>query len=55
MIECGQDVWFDIWLFAPLGKLEKDVEDANFAMGSTKVVYAIEVILKNATGEREIV
>ena len=49
VIECGLDEWLNVWLFAPLGKLEKDVEDADCAMGCTEVVDSIEVILKNTT------
>ena len=52
MIKRGLDERFDVRLFAPIRKLEKDVEDADCAMGCTKILYTIEVILKNAILER---
>ena len=47
MIERGLDEWFSVWLFAPLRKLEKDVEDASCAMGCTVIICPIEIVLKN--------
>ena len=55
MIECGLDEWLDIWLFAPLGKLEKNVEDTSCTMGCTMIVCAIEIVLKDATLESDCV
>ena len=47
MIKRGLDERFGVWLFAPLRKLEKDVEDADCAMGCTVIVSAVEMVLKN--------
>ena len=53
VIECGLDEWFSVWLLAPFGKLEKDVEDAYRAVSSAVIVRAVEIVLKNTARDKD--